>query len=265
MGLAGCQTTTLETDVERKPVSIRFGGFDIEVTTHNRATLADACTALNYYRYTDGTQTGSQLITASDDGFGTFTDEMPWGTHHLYFIGHKSEVTDFADGIATFDRVSDTFTHHMTLTVDENTDTEQTITLVRRVAKFELVAKDALPDNLASVEIQITGGAMSVDVESGFGGEAVVQNKVITVPASNIGKRNCIFSSYLFLPEDVTSVTILVTTKDADGNELMEYDFGEVEVKRNTITRYSGLMFGKKPSFELSVDDEWDEVNEWEF
>lgn len=265
MGLAGCQTTTLETDVERKPVSIRFGGFDIEITTHSRATLADACTELNYYRYTDGTQTGSQLITASDDGFGTFADEMPWGTHHLYFIGHKSEVTDFADGIATFDRVSDTFTHHMTLTVDENTDTEQTITLVRRVAKFELAAKDALPDNLASVKIQITGGAMSVDVESGIGGEEVVQTKTITVPASNIGKRNCTFSSYMFLPEDVTSVTILVTTKDADGNELMEYDFGEVEVKRNTITRYSGLMFGKKPSFELSVDDEWDEVNEWEF
>ena len=265
MGLAGCQTTTLEADVERKPVSIRFGGFDIEVTTHSRATLADACTALNYYRYTDGTQTGSQLITASDDGFGTFTDEMPWGTHKLYFIGHKTEVTSFADGIASFDKVNDTFTYAMTLEVDEDTDTEQTITLVRRVAKFELVAKDALPDNLASVDIQITGGAMSVDVESGIGGDAVVQTKTITVPASNIGKRNCIFSSYLFLPEGVTEVDITVITKDADGEELVEYLFEDVEVKRNTITRYSGMMFGKNPSFELSVDAEWDEVNEWEF
>lgn len=60
MGLVGCQTTTLETDVERKPVSIRFGGFDIEVTAHIRAALADACTALNYYRYTDDTQAGSK-------------------------------------------------------------------------------------------------------------------------------------------------------------------------------------------------------------
>ena len=53
MGLAGCQTTTLETDVERKPVAIRFGGFDIEVTTHSRATLADACTALRATRCRD--------------------------------------------------------------------------------------------------------------------------------------------------------------------------------------------------------------------
>ena len=153
----------------------------------------------------------------------------------------------------------------MTLEVDEDTDTDQTITLFRRVAKFELVAKDALPDNLASVDIQITGGAMSVDVESGIGGDAVVQTKTITVPASNIGKRNCVFSSYLFLPEGVTEVDITVITKDANGEELMEYLFEDVEVKRNTITRYSGLMFGKKPSFELTVNDEWEEVNEWEF
>ena len=45
----------------------------------------------------------------------------------------------------------------------------------------------------------------------------------------------------------------------------MEYLFEDVEVKRNTITRYSGMVFGKNPSFELAVDAEWDEVNEWEF
>lgn len=264
MSLAGCQTTTLETDVEQKPVAIRFGGFDIEVT-QSRAAFKDACTALNYYRYTDGTQTGSKVMTSADEDFGTFTDEMPWGTHKLYFIGHKSEVTSFADGVASFDKVNDTFTYAMTLEVDEDTDTEQTITLFRRVAKFELVAKDALPDNLASVDIEITGGSMSVDVESGLGGDAVVQTKTITVPASNIGKRNCVFSSYLFLPEGVTEVDITVTTKDADGEELMKYLFEDVEVKRNTITRYSGMMFGKNPSFELAVDAEWDEVNEWEF
>lgn len=242
---------------------IRFGGFQIEV--ESRATLADVCTALNYYRYTDGTQTGSKLMTASDDDFGTFTDYMPWGTHRLYFIGHKSEVTDFTDGVASFDKVSDTFTYSMSLTVDDETNTNQKITLIRRVSKFELVAKDELPDNLASVVIQITGGSKSVDVATGIGGETEVQTKTIAVPASNIGKSNCTFASYLFLPEGVTEVDIVVTTMDSEGNELAEYEFEDVEVKANTITRYKGAMFGLNPSFELMADDEWDDTKEWEF
>lgn len=262
MGLAGCQRATLD-EAEREPVCIRFGGFQIEV--ESRAALADACTALNYYRYTDGTQTGSKLMTASDEGFGTFTDYMPWGTHQLYFIGHKSEVTEFTDGMAKFDKVSDTFTYSMSLTVDGETNTNQSITLIRRVAKFELVAKDALPYNLASVVIRITGGTKSVNIETGIGGEAEVQTKTIAVPASNIGKPNCIFASYLFLPEGVTEVDIVVITKDNEGNELAEYEFQDVEVKANTITRYKGYMFGLNPSFELMADNEWDEENEWEF
>lgn len=262
MGMTGCQTATLE-ETEREPMCIRFGGFQIEV--ESRATLADACTALNYYRYTDGTQTGSKLMTASDDDFGTFTDYMPWGTHRLYFIGHKSEVTDFTDGVASFDKVTDTFTCSMSFTVDGETNTSQSITLIRRVAKFELAVKDALPDNLASMVIRITGGAMSVDVKTGIGTEAVVQTKTIDVPTSSIGRTDCVFASFLFLPEGVTEVDIVVTAKDSEGNEWAEYTFEDVEVKANTITRYKGSLFGLNPAFELSVDNEWDEVNEEEF
>lgn len=262
VGLVGCQQATLN-EANFDPVCIRFGGFQIGIGT--RAALADACTALNYYRYTDGTQTGSREMTASDDNFGTFTDYIPWGTHQLYFIGHKSEVTDFTNGVASFDKVSDTFTYSMSLKVDDETNTNQSIVLIRRVAKFELVAKDALPGDLESVVIQITGGAMSVDVATGIGGNAVVQTKTITVPASNIGKTDCTFASYLFLPEGVTKVDVIVVAKGPDGNDLTTCEFENVEVKENTITRYKGFMFGLNPSFELMVDNEWDETKEWEF
>lgn len=262
--LAGCQPTAVD-DTAHEPVCIRFGGFEIDVVRSSRASLSDACTVLDYYRYTDGVLTGSKQMKAGDDDFGSFTDTMPWGTHKLYFIGHRSEVTDFTDGIASFDKVSDTFTHCMTLTVDQDTDTGQTITLVRRVAKFELLVKDALPDNLASMDFRITGGSMSVDVETGFGGAVVEQSKTINVPASVLGSSENTFSSYIFLPEDVTEVDIAVTAKDADGNKIVECDFEDVEVKANVITRYKGMMFGLNVAFNVSVDDEWDDAVESEF
>lgn len=264
IGLAGCESVT-DNEPTGEPVTIEFCAFTASTLPMSRASLANACTALDYYRYTDGTLTGSKKMTSSDDGFGTFKDAIEWGTHELYFIGHRTEVTDFTDGVATFDKVSDTFTHYLSLTVDENTSTTQAFTLDRRVAKFELMATDALPDYLASADITITGGTKSVDVKTGIGGPAVVQQKTITVPASNIGKPNCTFNSYLFLPEGVTEVDIVVVTKDADGNELVEYNFEDVEVKVNCITCYKGMMFGKNPSFSLSVDNEWEETNETEF
>ena len=263
LGLAGCQTSAPLNEGE--PRVFNFSALVVEQLPMSRAALKDACTVLNYYRYTGGVQTGSKCITSSDEGFGTFTDEIPWGTHNLYFIGHRSEVTAFTNGVATFDKVSDTFTHYLSLTVDENTNTNQIITLVRRVAKFELQTKDPLPENLASVDIEITGGSMSVDVASGIGGEASVQNKTISVPATNLGKQNCTFASYLFLPEGVTSVDIMVTAKDADGEEIVCVEFEDVEVKANVITRYKGRIFGVLAEVELVVDTDWEDEKEVEF
>ena len=263
LGLAGCSNHAPINEGE--PRVIQFNLLTVEQLPMSRAALKDACTALDYYRYTDGVQTGSKQSTSADADFGTFSDEMPWGTHNLYFIGHKSEVTDFTNGVATFDKVSDTFTHHLTLTVDGDTQTNQTFTLGRSVAKFELQATDALPDNLASVVITITGAAKSVDVTTGLGGAEVVQTKTIEVPANNIGKKNCKFSAYLFLPDGVTSVHIEALAQDTEGNEIVTLEFEDVEVQTNYITRYKGQVFGRTPKFEISVDDSWIGEKEFEF
>ena len=263
LSLAGCQGSAPLNEGE--PRVFNFSALVIEQLPMSRAALKDACTALNYYRYTGGVQTGSKMMTSADTDFGTFSDEMPWGTHDLYFIGHKSEVTDFTGGVATFDKVSDTFTHHLQLTVDGDTNTNQTFTLGRSVAKFELQATDALPDNLASVQIVITGAAMSVDVATGLGGAEVVQTKAIEVPSANLGKKDTKFASFLFLPEDVESVDIAVTALDADGEEIITLEFEEVEVQTNYITRYKGQMFGRTPKFEISVSSDFAGEKEFEF
>ena len=129
----------------------------------------------------------------------------------------------------------------------------------------ESLKRGALPDNLASVQIVITGAAMSVDVATGLGGAEVVQTKTIEVPSANLGKKDCKFASFLFLPEDVESVDIAVTALDADGEEIVTLEFEEVEVQTNYITRYKGQMFGRTPKFEISVSSDFAGEKEFEF
>ena len=68
LSLAGCQCSAPDVQ-DQKLVSICFSGLNIEVS-QSRAAFKDACTALNYYRYTGGVQTGSKRVTSTDTDFG---------------------------------------------------------------------------------------------------------------------------------------------------------------------------------------------------
>lgn len=261
LGLFGCQQVPIDSE-ETRTSNISFNVIQVEQTPISRTALSEVCTGLNYYRYTNGELTNSLVQTSSDQGFGEFSDEMPWGTHELYFIGHKSEVTNFANSVATFDKVNDTFTYYLSFTVDGDTPKNQTFTLDRRVAKFELLVTDALPDWLGSVYFKITGGTKSVNVKTGVGEAAMVQEKTIQIPVKDLGGTDKKFSSFVFLPQGVDCIDVEVIAYNQEGEEQISYLFEEVEVAVNYITRYKGKLFGKDAGFELSVKDEWTDTNE---
>ena len=74
MSLAGCQTAApLD---EGEPRVFNFSALVVEQLPMSRGALKDACTSLNYYRYTGGVQTGSKEMTSTDKDFGSFSDEM---------------------------------------------------------------------------------------------------------------------------------------------------------------------------------------------
>lgn len=230
-----------------------------------RTALTEVCNTLHYYRVT-GNQTARQLTQNSEDNdFGTLTDELPYGTHSLYFIGHKGEMGQFDGGVASFNKVSDTFSHYMQLTVDKDTEPTQSIELLRRVAKFELVAKDALPEELKSVEITITGASTKLDVATGKGSQAVTQQKSITVPEYNIGKTGCTFAAYAFLLDDTATLTVNVTAKDATGNTIVSHTFNDVVMETDYITRYTGSLFGDGFTTSITAKGEWSGTNSNEF
>lgn len=237
----------------------------VEQVAMSRAALADACSNLNYYRYVGGELVNSIVQTSADEDFGTITDRLDYGTHELYFIGHKGASVTLADGVATFDKVSDTFSYYASVVVNEDSDPSMAISMPRRVAKFELVAADALPTTLSTVVVTIAGAATTLDVKNGVGGAVATQTKTITVPAANIGKTDCSFGSYVFLPDGVEAVTVNYTFKDADGGTIAEHAFADVPMQTNYITRYTGNAFSDDFAGAVTAQSEWGGENDFVF
>ena len=266
LGLAAfmCACSSDAPTEEQGGMELNFNVLQVEQIPMSRAALKDACTSVNYFRYTNGELEKSVSQTSSDNQFGTFSDYLTWGTHELCFVGHNSTATE-QSGVVSFDKITDTFTHYTTLTVDENTSKQQSFSLTRRVAKFELLIQDAIPDYLGSVKFEITGGATALNLRTEKGATVMTQTKTMQIPANWAGNTNNTLSAFMFLPDGVDEVNIVVTTYNKQGAELIEYDFGEVDVKANYITRFKGSMFGVNPTFTITVDNEWEDVWENEF
>jgi hypothetical protein len=261
LAMVGCSSDHSEPIQGSKELTFHV----VEQVAMSRAALDDACSNLNYYRYVGGELVNSIAQTSADEDFGTITDKMDYGTHELYFIGHKAGSVTMTDGVATFDKVNDTFSYYASVVVDEDSDPSMAISMPRRVAKFELVAADALPTTLSTVVVTITGAATALDVKSGLGASVDTQTKTITVPASNIGKTNCTFGSYVFLPDGVEEVDITYTFKDANGDTLAEHVFPEVPMETNYITRYTGNAFSDDFNGAVTAQSEWSGENDFAF
>ena len=249
---------------EQGGMELNFNVLQVEQIPMSRAALKDACTTLNYYRYTNGALAKSTTQTSSETNFGSFSDYLTWGTHELCFVGHNSTANE-QSGVVSFDKVTDTFSHYVQLEVDENTSKQQSFSLTRRVAKFELLIQDAIPDYLGSVKFEITGGATALNLRAQKGAAVMKQTKSMQIPSGWVGYTDNTLSAFMFLPDGVDEVSIIVTTYDKQGDELVEYDFGEVDVQANYITRFKGNMFGINPTFTITVDNEWEDVWENEF
>lgn len=268
VAMAGCVNSIPDDDETIEENEIKRICFQAKMETEpmSRAALKDAFNVLDYRRVTSGVIARSVAQKAQDENFGCIEDVLPYGKHTCFFVGHQSEITSMtADGIASFSKVTDTFSAKAELEVNAQTDASQSITLIRRVAKLEIVCTDALPDNLKTMEMVIEGGSVTLNAATGKGGAVTTQRKTIQIPTSNIGVKNCTFSSYVFLPEESGTVKLTATAKDAGGSIISTHTFDSVEMQTNYITRYTGGLFSEDQSFQLSVDSEWAGTKDYPF
>lgn len=236
----------------------------------NGTSLNKACKRLSYY-ITDGEKIISKGVQNSEEkSFGTIEGSFPYGTYQLFFVAHNGNydaVIDTKNHTSTFDRVSDTFFIHATLTVDEDTEPTQQIVLNRCVTKFELLAKDAIPIKSRKAVFVVSGGGVVLNLLTGKCASLVVQDKEIDIPSTALGTSGNTFSLYSFLPQGETGFDIQFTVRDENDAVVAAHHLINVPMKLNRITRYSGNAFSEKISFTdgIEVNGEWEPVLEGSF
>lgn len=261
IAMTGCQKTLNEDEFLEETELV----FNVTGITHEpfmRNSLDESCSVLDYYRVSEGKIENHVTQTSMDEMFGNISDKLKFGEHKLFFIGHKTNITSFDEnGIAEFDKISDTFCYYLSIVVDETTKPAQNILLNRCVGKFELVVTEALPDNLNTMDFTISGGSVKLDAKTGKGSNIEEQQKTIQIPAKNLGTTNCTFSSFLFLPEQRCEVNVTATAKDENGKIIAQRTFSNVEMELNYITRFSGKFFSDESNYKISVNPEWGGIN----
>ena len=256
---------------EPEPITMHFSvgtAYEHIPMSATSRSISESCKRIDFYAYHEGTLKHELRQVNTDKDFGNIVHPIEQGKNEFIFIGYNSDnPLTFSTEIktASFEKIGDTFSYCLSMDVNENTQSNQTIQLIRRVAKFELVAKDAIPENSASMDISISGGCTAINAATGAGNNAAVQQKTITIPPGNIGKMNCTFSSYMFLPAKNGIVTVNVAMKDNAGNIIAQHTFTHVEVAVNQITRYTGVLFTNDFSTDITIDNDWENVVENEF
>ena len=93
-------------------------------TLKTRAGLNGACSSLKYYNYDSSGELENSLSQESaSSGFGSIKDKVSLGSHDFYFVGTSATdcTFDYATGLLSFNKVTDTFVSHLSLTVEKGT------------------------------------------------------------------------------------------------------------------------------------------------
>ncbi len=211
------------------------------------------------------TDTVTQYYT--DDGFGSFTVTLEYGSYKVLVLGYtNTRQPDMTNPKAiVFDEgfVPNLFSNMSDLTVDAETIESQTIMLSRVVAGFRVKFADAVPTTLARMHIVADGGSYILNSTTGYADEVATR----TQDNTTVNSSTEAVIIYAFLTDEEATMDITYTAYDNDGNMLASHHFTDVPMKINQLTTYSGNFFTPETgegdfSVGLAHDFDWEnEVN----
>lgn len=261
-----------EEDEELTSKTVKFSISPYE-TGKFRSAAADAFSLLSFVLFpADGEASPIRVIQDETcEDFGTIKADIPFGSYEMVIVGHNcdsSETIVSPDSVIfPHNRITDTFCHYQTLEVTKDTKSTQSIELKRCVAKFEVVATDAIPEWMAQMRVVAKGGGVVLNAKTGLAAKVAVQDKRSDIPASFAGKTGKYFSTYTFLPEEQADMTFTLNAIDTEGNVRLTHEFADAPMNVNQITRYTGELFSTsiQTSNTITADTEWSATNEYTF
>ena len=225
--------------------------------------ISDVCTGLVFALYSsDGKKVKEISQSSTDSGYGEAEMQVSPATYTLVVIAHngttKPTMTD-AKKITFGGKVTDTFYYYGQIEIADGKSYD--LQLKRAVAKFCLVVEDNTPTDVTQMKFYYTGGSSTFDASTGLGCVNSKQTEERTV-ASDAYSAASSYEIYTFPKSESGTIDLTITALDGSSNSLYTRTFKSVPVKANTVTRYSGKLFGEssedaRSTFNVTFSDEW--------
>lgn len=235
--------------------------FDLPQVTQQpmtRGTLSDAqMTDLWLFDFLGDELTQTVHQSSTDDGFGSLAVTAETGNHHFCFIASRGTNPTVTEGEIVWEKPSDTFWQVLTLNVTPQTATAQSVELQRVVARLRISITDEVPTNLSKLSVTADTWYCGIDALTGEPTTATPRTATINVPASYAGTTGSLVASIFGFCSDDYTTDVTVSGLNANSQTIASVSLDDVPMSRNKTTVYSGPLFTRQPTFNISTADSW--------
>ena len=250
--------------IDKKTVTFDFTG----LRAKTRATLTElTMTDLWLFDYMGDALQQSVHQSSTDATFGSPSLSLDYGDHTFYFVASRGSdpVVDTDAKSITWGSVRDTFHGSMSLDVQPNSGSSQSVSLSRCVGRLRVSATDVVPEGAAKLVVSPSSWYYGLNYQSGEGVADSPTPLAVNIPNNYIGTQNLVASFYTISSASPWQTDVTVALVATDESTIGSVTISDVPLQRNHVTSYAGGIVGAGRTLNLGSDDEWveDDTVNW--
>ena len=241
-------------------ITFDFGSNAFALHAMTRASLSElTMTDLWIFDYMGDVLQQSIHQSSTDATFGTPSLSLEYGAHSFYFVASRGSepVVDTDAMTITWGSVRDTFHGSLSLDVQPNSGSSQSVSLSRCVGRLRVSATDVIPEGAAKLVVSPSSWYYGLNYKTG----EVVSNGAtplfVNIPDSYIGTSNLVASFYTVSSASPWQTGMTVALVASDESTIGSVTISGVTLQRNHVTSYAGGIVGAGRTLNLGSNDEW--------
>lgn len=220
------------------------------------------------FDYVDGQLIQQAHQTPADDGWGTISMPLAYGTHHVYFVASRGTTpsVDTEGGIILWATTKDTFWKDYEVSVVSTSNGNRAVTLDRVATKLRVAITDEVPTGCSQLIVRPARWYRGLNYKTGAAVTEVDEDRSVTVPSEYVGTTGQLAISVFGISgADEWTTTISVQAKDGDGNVIGSAQSSGVPFRRNRATNLAGNLFASSGGIGVGINADWLDpvVMEW--
>jgi hypothetical protein len=245
-------------------ITFDFGSNAFALHAMTRASLTElSMTDLWVFDYMGDALQQSIHQSSTDATFGSPSLSLDYGDHTFYFVASRGSepVVDTDAKTITWGSVRDTFHGSLSLDVQPNSGSTQSVSLSRCVGRLRVSATDVVPEGAAKLVVSPSSWYYGLNYQSGEGVADSPTPLAVNIPNSYIGTTNLVASFYTVSSASPWQTDMTVALVATDESTIGSVTISGVTLQRNHVTSYAGGIVGAGRSLAIGSDDEWVEDN----